>query len=178
MGVKNTHRVRNTIGVAGIAGTGGLSLAFTKREGYVCPTCGNTVHPKWMNTRSRASSPSNPAQSERERALASLESDIRYAEIGLKNVTSGKVKGDRAVALDGARRRLDDLKKKRGELLAHAADEETSRQEAQTHTPSLLESLERLAALHRNGALTQDEFEAAKNQILLATTQDRPKHSE
>jgi hypothetical protein len=47
MGVKNTHHVRNTLGVAGIAATGGLSLLLAKTERFVCPNCGNTVRRAW-----------------------------------------------------------------------------------------------------------------------------------
>lgn len=40
MGVKNTHRIRNTLSVGGTFATGGASLVGSKVEGYVCPTCG------------------------------------------------------------------------------------------------------------------------------------------
>lgn len=46
MGVKTTHRLRNAASVGGVVATGGLSLAGSKVEGYVCPTCGNRVHAK------------------------------------------------------------------------------------------------------------------------------------
>jgi len=45
MGVKNMHRIRNTLSVGAVAVTGGVSLAGSKVEGYVCPTCGSPVRP-------------------------------------------------------------------------------------------------------------------------------------
>jgi hypothetical protein len=43
LGVKNTHRVRNTGAVLSGA------FIFGKVEGYYCPNCGAKVHPAWMN---------------------------------------------------------------------------------------------------------------------------------
>jgi len=45
MGIKNMHRVRNTLSVGWIVSTGGLSLLGSKVERYVCPTCGSPVRP-------------------------------------------------------------------------------------------------------------------------------------
>src|ERR1035438_3773213 len=46
MGVKNTHRIRNTVSVGTTVSTFGVSLLGAKVEGYVCPTCGGGVHRK------------------------------------------------------------------------------------------------------------------------------------
>jgi len=42
--VKNTHRLRNAIGVVALPATAGLSAAGMKVERYICPTCGGHVH--------------------------------------------------------------------------------------------------------------------------------------
>jgi len=42
--VKNTHRLRNSLGVLALPATGGLSAAGMKGERYVCPICGGHVH--------------------------------------------------------------------------------------------------------------------------------------
>ena len=44
MGVKNTHKVRNTGSVLGEFLLPGASLLGSKIEGYVCPNCGGRVH--------------------------------------------------------------------------------------------------------------------------------------
>jgi len=46
MGVKNTHRLRNTLSLGTSVATAGVSLFGSKVEGYVCPTCGNKVQRK------------------------------------------------------------------------------------------------------------------------------------
>jgi hypothetical protein len=43
LGVKNTHRLRNTGAVGSTVMTGGLSLLFAKNESYVCQMCGGPV---------------------------------------------------------------------------------------------------------------------------------------
>ncbi len=42
LGVKNTHRVRNTAALVLPR-----ALLFGKVEGYYCPKCGGKVHPAW-----------------------------------------------------------------------------------------------------------------------------------
>ena len=48
MGVKNTHKVRNTGSLLGELLLPGAALMGSKVEGYVCPSCGSRVHPAWM----------------------------------------------------------------------------------------------------------------------------------
>lgn len=43
MGVKTTHRLRNTSSAILLPFTGGLSLLGFRVERYVCPRCGSTV---------------------------------------------------------------------------------------------------------------------------------------
>lgn len=49
LGVKNTHRVRNTGCLLGSAVVPGAYI-FGKVEGYYCPKCGARVHPAWMTS--------------------------------------------------------------------------------------------------------------------------------
>lgn len=56
MGVKNTHRLRNTASVVALPATNALSLVGLKSEHYVCPTCGSKVQQK-MGGHSTAGSP-------------------------------------------------------------------------------------------------------------------------
>jgi len=46
LGVKTTHRARNTLSVGGALATGGLSLLGTRVEGYRCPHCGGRARPR------------------------------------------------------------------------------------------------------------------------------------
>ena len=43
IGIKNTHRLRNTVSVVAVPATVVLTLSGLKREHYVCPTCGTKV---------------------------------------------------------------------------------------------------------------------------------------
>jgi len=57
LGVKNTHRARNTIGVGGALMSGGLSLLVAKREGYHCPACGGPVHSALLRREGQSPTP-------------------------------------------------------------------------------------------------------------------------
>jgi len=54
--VKNTHRLRNSLGVLALPATGGLSAAGMKGERYVCPTCGGHVRAASGSWRARGGS--------------------------------------------------------------------------------------------------------------------------
>jgi hypothetical protein len=48
MGVKNTHRMRNTISIVAMPATQFVSAAGLKRDmSWICPTCGSSVHRHW-----------------------------------------------------------------------------------------------------------------------------------
>ena len=49
LGVKNTHRVRNTGAIFGELLLPGAALLGSKVESYYCPNCGATVRPAWMH---------------------------------------------------------------------------------------------------------------------------------
>ncbi len=46
MGLKNTHRIRNTLSGGAAMLTAGASLVGSKVEGYICPTCGGRARPR------------------------------------------------------------------------------------------------------------------------------------
>ncbi|HLY84301.1 MAG TPA: hypothetical protein VKQ71_15040 [Acidimicrobiales bacterium] len=49
LGVKNTHRIRNTGALVGSVALPGAFI-FGKVEGYYCPKCGEKVRPAWTVT--------------------------------------------------------------------------------------------------------------------------------
>ena len=49
LGVKNTHRVRNTGAIFGELLLPGAALLGSKVESYYCPNCGAKVRPAWMH---------------------------------------------------------------------------------------------------------------------------------
>ena len=54
LGVKNTHRIRNTGALAGSIVVPGAFL-FGKVEAYYCPNCGLKVSPAWQRSMRRQS---------------------------------------------------------------------------------------------------------------------------
>ena len=83
MGVKNTHRMRNTISIVAMPATQFVSAAGLKRDmSWICPTCGSSVHRQWTRGGHRAAQDATTAGG---RSTASLASS---AEVGQTPATT------------------------------------------------------------------------------------------
>lgn len=178
---KTGRRVRNTASVAGALPTAGLSLLFAKSDGWHCPICGGPVR--------RTPPGARPVPAD---GKASGKTDdpavVRLLDAGPKKIrTIKEIRRLTRLSLHEAKALVDvtpseirlpeSTADKLGERLRQAGatvEVETApapSPEAAMPPADLAGQLARIAELHEAGALTADEFAAAKTRLL---TQDRP----
>jgi hypothetical protein len=162
LGVKNTHRVRNTGAIFGELLLPGAALLGSKVESYSCPNCGATVRPAWMH-RGAAPAVAEPIEPR----------DEAYWEAYVARVTGKPApRHVTRVTPDGKWITFDD-----GEHFASTANQPPPpapppEQPGEPGPSSLpadsggADALLRLSELHRSGELTDDEFAAAKTRLL------------
>jgi len=172
LGVKNTHRVRNTGAILSGA------FLFGKVEGYYCPTCGAKVHPAWMRKDAMPDfGEVNRIDRQNQLRKATAEPiephDEAYWEAYVARVTGKRVPQHvTRVTPDGKWISFDD-----GEHFASTANlppppappPEQPDEPETTGLPAdsgIADALLRLSELHRSGDLTDEEFAAAKTRLL------------
>jgi hypothetical protein len=181
LGVKNTHRVRNTGALLSSVALPGAFL-FGKVEGHYCPSCGGKVqHAEWpLTTRlrertelARAARGANGSQGGVDDDPTSIEPrDEAYWEAYVARVTGKPApRHVTRVTSDGKWISFDD-----GEHFASTADlppppapPEQPDEPGPSSLPAdsgVADALLRLSELHRSGELTDDEFAAAKGKLL------------
>jgi putative oligomerization/nucleic acid binding protein len=140
-GEKTTHRVRGAVGIIAAPMTGGLSLGLTVPDRYHCPCCGNPVRP----------------------ATTDDYATLTHAEAEPRAQHSAPAPPRRASSWqDAPAEEVPPWRQRDRERLDGAR---TPASQAQ-HRDSLAVQLRQLAELHNVGALTDDEFAAAKCRLL------------
>ena len=144
-GEKTTHRARGAAGILAAGVTGGLSLLATVPGRYHCPNCGGHVRTATAEDyeRLQAQTTGEPTTETPGAMRQTAPPAVEWREGPAENVPPWRQR-DRA--------RLD-----------------RSPAQATGSAPQpddLAERLDRLAALHASGALTDEEFAAAKQRLI------------
>ncbi len=143
-GEKTTHRARGAAGILAAGVTGGLSLLATVPGSYHCPTCGGRVR--------RATA----EDYERLQAQA--------AELATETPDAARQTAPPAVEWrDGLAEDVSPWRRRDREGFDRSQAEPAG---TAPQPDDLAEQLDRLAALHASGALTDEEFTAAKRRLI------------
>lgn len=142
-GEKTTHRARGVAGFLAAGVTGGASLLAAVPGRYHCPNCGGPVRPATVADYELLDAQASPAELNMPPAApAHPPPHVAWRDVPVEEVPPWRQRD---------RERLD----------------RSERQAGGNGSPhDLIEHLDRLAALHASGVLTEEEFTAAKRRLL------------
>jgi hypothetical protein len=143
-GEKTTHRARGAAGVLASGVTGGLSLLAAVPDRYHCPNCGGRV---------RLATAADYERLQGEAATASREQSSASAPAPAPRVAWREVP-------------VEDVPPWRQHDRERLESSHTSPTDTAPAAGDLAAQLDRLAALHASGALSDDEFTDAKRRLL------------
>ena len=167
-GQKGTRRARNTLVGLTAIGTGGLSLLAAKVDSWHCPHCGALARNRTEND-----DPNGAllvvGRSDNGRSWVKARLCGVHAHTCLRRTSSGRVAEERPDAAGplkpaAAQRTRDALAKAGYPVEIQYPAPRPPAQSAGTHSSA--DELAKLAELHRSGALSDEEFAAAKRGVL------------